>query len=339
MANRKISAFTDGTTAEADDRIPVARDPSGTPLSRYITPAYINTYISGVAQTITAGRSFQSNAVFASASGGFVVDPSDTLALGGGDGTCHIHTASAGIIAANTEADDLVVESGGTTGISILSSTGGNGNIFFSDDVDNDVGFIQYSHSGDVMIFGVNTSEGARISSTRFFKASNVGTYLGSTAAYHELRNGNNSSGDIAVIVSNGGSNTENTSSYMMIGHSGVSQLFYIYGNGNVANSNNSYGAISDRKFKEEIIDSASQWDDIKKMKVKKYKNKKQHNQWNIGLVADEVKAVSPGCVFTAEVDGEAADGVNYSVVYMKALKALQEAMDRIEALEAKLNQ
>jgi hypothetical protein len=54
MADTKISALTDGTTAEASDRIAVARDPTGTPLSRYVTPAYIRTYMLSLATTWTA---------------------------------------------------------------------------------------------------------------------------------------------------------------------------------------------------------------------------------------------------------------------------------------------
>jgi hypothetical protein len=35
---------------------------------------------------------------------------------------------------------------------------------------------------------------------------------------------------------------------------------------------------------------------------------------------------------------GEVTKGVNQSVLYMKAVKALQEAMERIETLEQRLN-
>jgi hypothetical protein len=35
--------------------------------------------------------------------------------------------------------------------------------------------------------------------------------------------------------------------------------------------------------------------------------------------------------------DSEITKSVKYSVLYMKAIKALQEAMDRIEVLEAKV--
>ena len=37
------------------------------------------------------------------------------------------------------------------------------------------------------------------------------------------------------------------------------------------------------------------------------------------------------------EDSGTKTKGVKYSVLYMKAIKALQEAMDRIETLEAKV--
>jgi hypothetical protein len=61
-------------------------------------------------------------------------------------------------------------------------------------------------------------------------------------------------------------------------------------------------------------------------------------------LVAQEVELVSPGLVSESpDRDDEGNDlgtvtkSVNYSVLYMKAVKALQEAMERIEALEAKV--
>ena len=40
----------------------------------------------------------------------------------------------------------------------------------------------------------------------------------------------------------------------------------YIYANGNIQNTNNSYGQISDVKLKENIVDAGSQWDDFKKI-------------------------------------------------------------------------
>jgi hypothetical protein len=115
-----------------------------------------------------------------------------------------------------------------------------------------------------------------------------------------------------------------------------------IYTNGNVQNTNNSYGAISDIKLKENIVDAASQWSDIKALQVRKYNFKEGQTHTQIGLVAQEVELISPGLVSESpDRDEEGNDlgtvtkSVNYSVLYMKAVKALQEAMERIEALEA----
>ena len=125
------------------------------------------------------------------------------------------------------------------------------------------------------------------------------------------------------------------------------SARFRVYTNGNVVNTNNSYGSISDVKLKENIVDSGSQWDDIKALTVRKYSMKADNLDAPnmIGVIAQEVEAAGMGgLVFEtpdATPDNPDAEGttkqVNYSILYMKAVKALQEAMDRIETLEAKV--
>jgi hypothetical protein len=120
---------------------------------------------------------------------------------------------------------------------------------------------------------------------------------------------------------------------------------FNVRGDGNVTNTNNSYGAISDIKLKENIVDANSQWDDLKALQVRNYNFKEGQTHTQIGLVAQEAELVSPGLVSESpdrdEEDndlGTTTKSVNYSVLYMKAVKALQEAMERIEILEQRLN-
>jgi hypothetical protein len=116
---------------------------------------------------------------------------------------------------------------------------------------------------------------------------------------------------------------------------------YIVYSNGNVVNTNNSYGAISDIKFKENIVDANSQWDDLKALQVRNYNFKEGQTHTQIGLIAQEAELVSPGLV-TESPDrdedgndlGTVTKSVNYSVLYMKAVKALQEAQLRIEQLE-----
>ena len=125
----------------------------------------------------------------------------------------------------------------------------------------------------------------------------------------------------------------------------GGSISIQIYSNGNVQNTNNSYGAISDIKLKENIVDAGSQWADIKAFRVRKYNLKEGQTHTQIGGIAQEVELVSPGLVTESpDRDEEGNDlgtvtkSINYSVLYMKAVKALQEAMERIETLETRLS-
>jgi len=119
---------------------------------------------------------------------------------------------------------------------------------------------------------------------------------------------------------------------------------YVVWTNGNVQNTNNSYTAISDIKLKENIVDANSQWADIKSLQVRNYNLKEGQTHRQIGLIAQEVEPISPGLVYESpdrDADGNdlgtVTKSVNYSVLYMKAVKALQEAMERIETLEARL--
>jgi hypothetical protein len=150
---------------------------------------------------------------------------------------------------------------------------------------------------------------------------------------------------------------------------------FQVLNDGDVQNHDNSYGAISDERVKQDISDATSQWDDIKSLKVRKFKLKddvRQHGddaKFKLGLISQEAEAVSPNLITENPAqfnnilsssefgslyedgddlppDYEVGDvkerkdtvkGIKYSILYMKAIKALQEAMTRIETLETKV--
>ena len=139
-----------------------------------------------------------------------------------------------------------------------------------------------------------------------------------------------------------------NTTQALLVGRTGGANRFIVFTNGNVTNVNNSYGAISDLKLKENIADAASQWDDLKAVRVRNYSliadNESSANR--IGVVAQELEASGMSGLIsdsddidekTRESLGTTTKSVKYSVLYMKAIKALQEAMTRIETLEAKV--
>jgi len=123
---------------------------------------------------------------------------------------------------------------------------------------------------------------------------------------------------------------------------SGASTRFRVLNNGNVGSASNSYGGISDIKLKENIVDAKSQWDDIKALKVRNFNFKNTPDTKMLGVVAQEIETVSPGLVSdmedkdpdTNESLGTTTKEVKYSILYMKAIKCLQEAQARIEKIE-----
>ncbi len=110
-----------------------------------------------------------------------------------------------------------------------------------------------------------------------------------------------------------------------------------IWSNGNVVNANNSYGAISDKRFKQDITDARSQIDDIRALRFRNYRLKSDPAHEHLGLVAQEVLKVSPGLVAECGEGKEAHYSLNYSVLYLKAAKALQEALVIIDDLSARI--
>ena len=109
-----------------------------------------------------------------------------------------------------------------------------------------------------------------------------------------------------------------------------------VYRNGDMQNTNNSYGQISDVNLKQDIVDAASQWNDIKNLRVRKYRFKDNPTgALQIGLIAQEAETVSPGLVYE-DPDTE-TKCLKSSILYMKAIKALQEAITKIETLETKV--
>lgn len=145
--------------------------------------------------------------------------------------------------------------------------------------------------------------------------------------------------GSVHVLTRNGGNASAILDVY------GANGQFRVMGDGDCQNTNNNYGAISDIKLKENIVDANSQWDDLKSIQFRKYNFKAEtglptHTQ--LGVVAQEIEQVCPGLVEDSyeedEGVGESTKTVSYSILLMKAAVALQEAQSRIEALEQRLD-
>jgi len=108
-----------------------------------------------------------------------------------------------------------------------------------------------------------------------------------------------------------------------------------IFGNGNVQNANNSYGAISDESLKENINDATPKLGDFLKVQVRNYNLKNDPDKTKqIGVVAQELELIFPAMI---ETDRDGIKGVKYSVFVPMLIKALQELSAKNDALEARL--
>ena len=249
------------------------------------------------------------------------------------DGKFGFNTSNPGAFASGANNFVILGNASGTgnAGITIASGSDSNGNIYFGDGTGSAShrGFIVYNHSSDAFQFGTAGSERMRISNEGiiYHNSSNhgIGTFLTQSAG--------------TVKYAFRAHYSSPTGAY------GGTESFTVWSNGNVQNTNNSYGAISDIKLKENIVDANSQWDDLKALQVRNYNFIEGQTHTQIGVVAQEVELVSPGLVSESpdrDEDGNdlgtVTKSVNYSVLYMKAVKALQEAMERIETLEQRLS-
>ena len=79
-------------------------------------------------------------------------------------GTVHIRSSDASLTNINLNADDLILENNGNCGMTICSSTTGEGNINFVDSGDTNIGRIQYHHNTNEMQF--RTNDGVRMEIT-----------------------------------------------------------------------------------------------------------------------------------------------------------------------------
>ena len=75
------------------------------------------------------------------------------------DGPLHIMSASAGTVTADSNADELVIEGSGNTGITILSGSSHQGNIVFGDGDNNNLGQFGYHQGNEHFTWGKDTAQ------------------------------------------------------------------------------------------------------------------------------------------------------------------------------------
>jgi hypothetical protein len=94
---------------------------------------------------------------------------------------------------------------------------------------------------------------------------------------------------------------------------------------GNLENKKNMYGALSDERLKENIVDARSYTDDICKLKVKTF-NFKERGGKQLGVIAQDVQKIFPSLVSEDPETGNLS--VGYSVFNTMLIKYVQEQQE-----------
>jgi hypothetical protein len=186
----------------------------------------------------------------------------------------------------------------------------------------------------------LNSSGQFSISTTSVFGSTAKLVVDSTTTLASYIRNSSAASGATTLFLWSDSAN--NTSSYMVTGVNtnvgGNGQVVNIYANGNIQNLNNSYGALSDAKLKENIVDATPKLDDLMKVKVRNY-NLIGDKTKQIGVVAQELETVFGGLVEESNdtdregnVLGTTTKGVKYSVFVPMLIKAIQELNAKVDA-------
>ena len=201
--------------------------------------------------------------------------------------------------------------------------------------VNRDEGFyFDQNNTGNSFIFRVSSSSGLDTNALQLYSTGHAYFLSRSTSA-------------ASITVRKGVSGADSID-YIQCRSNSNAAKFIVNGDGTVRSATNTYTSVSDVKMKENIVDANSQWSDIKEIKVRNFNYKESTGLptlKQIGVVAQELETTSPNLVEESidrdpdtSVDlGTTTKNVKYSILYMKSIKALQEAMTRIETLETKV--
>ena len=307
--------------------------------------SYIEARIDGsVSGNTMPGRiQFYTNSGGSSASERMRIDKDGNVGIGttsiNSNAKVHIRGGDSGQTASSNNTQ-LTVESNGTAGIQLLTGTTSVGGFWIGDSNGSETGGkLYYSNNNDRWSFyNAGSTLALSISTTGigigeespYSKVTAVETESKAAATFYNTRNP--SSSPPHCLDLNFAYTPDNTTSYFIKGSdnlgSSATAEFHVYSDGSFVQS-------SDRRKKENIVDSENQLDKINQLKVRDYNkindsSKKKH----IGFIAQELQEVFPHLVIEAEDDAKTLQIYKIGIVPL-LVKAVQELSAKVEALES----
>ena len=304
-------------------------------------PDASGTDVAGTATTIKGGAGTGTGAggsiVFQTADGGstgssvnahataMTIADDGSLGIGTTSPSWNIHAFQSGALNSVFESDT------GNSNVRITSGDGNNAQMFFGDQTNDTISIIRHDNSDNSLQFHTAATKRMNINSSgNLLLGSN---YISTGTRLNVESDGSSRASDIYRPTTTSTSHISNF--YSDVGGTKTLQSV-MEASGDVESRTNNFTGTSDRTLKENIVDANSQWDDIKALEVKNFNFIIEPERTLIGVIAQDVEAAGmTGLVKTSAETGKMS--VKYSVLYMKAVKALQEAMTKIETLETEM--
>ena len=226
-------------------------------------------------------------------------------------GTLYAYTPYSGATPGVKDYTQLVIGSGNndTTGgtessiIKAAFNTGGEIGAYIA------AKYNLFAGSTTSLTFATRAGPGDPVERMRIDYAGNVG--IGTTAVSAKIHTKTVGTTDTALLVQSanasfGGLQVYSTSQaaagtswYHFYGTSsgGAVEDIKIYGNGNITNANNSYGALSDLKLKQDVVGCTPKLDKLNQVRVVNYRLKSDPDHKQLGVIAQELEQIFPGMI------------------------------------------
>ena len=161
------------------------------------------------------------------------------------------------------------------------------------------------------------------------------------------------------MVISYANAAPNNTSSSFIYAADNSALRFHVKSNGGVDNYQGNDVNLCDEREKKNIVTLDTKWDKVKSWELKKFHYNEDEDTDNLryGVIAQQVETVCPevlsvwlkqkaedavldedGNVVTPAKEEISRKGVKEQQMMWMAIKALQEAMAKIETLEAKVS-
>jgi hypothetical protein len=249
----------------------------------------------------------------------------------------------------STSADNLTIADTSHAGITIRSGTSSSAAVYFSDGTsgsDELRGFVNYAHGTNAMTFGTDASERMRILSGGDVCINDTASGTGSFSAPHLHVTCDASKNGVGVE-----NHRQNYAAYVVQADNDTGSRFALYiinGSGleagkiSYTSSSTTFATTSDYRLKENVKYDFDATSRLKQLKPCRFNFKIDTDNTVDGFLAHEVSSIVPEAIL-GEKDATKEDGsiapqsIDQAKIVPLLTKALQEALTRIDTLEAEV--